>query len=195
MSNALPIRIGFLLSAVAPILFWMLLGVSWAQQAPVGVPPEKAQQFLNLLSDPEVKMWLEGRIPSAAAEPPAGSPVETISSWEAAIRDRVDGLFGAVPRIPEELASGAAVVSRDVNLGRPGLVVSIFAVLIAVGLGAEWLIPRVFARARKSGANENAGQEILPEIAALLKFALASVSSFLAFEWPPCCVRSSLRCF
>ncbi|MQV78731.1 mechanosensitive ion channel family protein, partial [Sinorhizobium meliloti] len=46
MSNALPIRIGFLLSAVAPILFWILLGVSWAQQAPVGVPPEKAQQFL-----------------------------------------------------------------------------------------------------------------------------------------------------
>lgn len=33
--------------------------------------------------------------------------------------------------------------------------------------------------------NENAGQEILSEIAALLTFALASVGSFLAFEWPP----------
>ncbi|WP_164827406.1 mechanosensitive ion channel family protein [Sinorhizobium meliloti] len=185
MNSVQPIRIGFLLLAVAPILFWMLLGVSWAQQAPVGVPPEKAQQFLDLLSDPQVKTWLEGKIPSAAAEPPAGSPVETISSWEAAIRDRINGLMGAVPRIPEELARGAAVVSRDVNSGRPGLVVSILAVLIAVGLGAEWLIRRVFARARKCGANENAGQEILSEIAALLTFALASVGSFLAFEWPP----------
>ncbi|WP_192924535.1 mechanosensitive ion channel family protein [Sinorhizobium meliloti] len=185
MNSVQPIRLGFLLLAVAPILFWMLLGVSWAQPAPVGVPPEKAQQFLDLLSDPQVKTWLEGKIPSAAAEPPAGSPVETISSWEAAIRDRINGLMGAVPRIPEELARGAAVVSRDVNSGRPGLVVSILAVLIAVGLGAEWLIRRVFARARKSGANENAGQEILSEIAALLTFALASVGSFLAFEWPP----------
>ncbi|WP_234843338.1 hypothetical protein [Sinorhizobium meliloti] len=99
MNNARPIRIGFLLLAVVPILFWMLLGVSWAQQAPVGVPPEKAQQFLDLLSDPEVKTWLEGKIPSAAAEPPAGSPVEMISSWEAAIRDRINGLMGAVPRM------------------------------------------------------------------------------------------------
>ncbi|RVK67576.1 mechanosensitive ion channel family protein, partial [Sinorhizobium meliloti] len=69
MNSVQPIRIGFLLLAVAPILFWMLLGVSWAQQAPVGVPPEKAQQFLDLLSDPQVKTWLEGKIPSAAAEP------------------------------------------------------------------------------------------------------------------------------
>ncbi len=118
MNSVQPIRIGFLLLAVAPILFWMLLGVSWAQQAPVGVPPEKAQQFLDLLSDPQVKTWLEGKIPSAAAEPPAGSPVETISSWEAAIRDRFNGLMGAVPRIPEELASGAAVCLAGRELGQ-----------------------------------------------------------------------------
>ncbi len=95
------------------------------------------------------------------------------------------GLWAQFPAYQRSWQAARLFVSRDVNLGRPGLVVSIFAVLIAVGLGAEWLIPRVFARARKSGTNENAGQEILPEIAALLTFALASVGSFLAFEWPP----------
>ncbi|CAN7750650.1 MULTISPECIES: mechanosensitive ion channel family protein [unclassified Ensifer] len=185
MTTALPTRIGFLLFAVAPILFWMLLGTCWAQQVPVGVPPEKAQQFLELLSDPQVKTWLEGKIPATAAETPSRSLVEGISSWEAAVRARIGGLLEAVPRIPEELASAAAVVSRDVNSDRPGLVVGILAVLIAVGFGAEWLIRRAFAQAHKPGAGEDAGQQILEEIAALLTFALASVGSFLAFEWPP----------
>ncbi|TIW00802.1 MAG: mechanosensitive ion channel family protein, partial [Mesorhizobium sp.] len=62
MSNALPTRIGILLSAVVVICFWGLLGACWAQQPPAGMPPEKARQFLDLLSDPEVKVWLEGKI-------------------------------------------------------------------------------------------------------------------------------------
>ena len=73
--------------------------------------------------------------------------MEAISSWEAAVHNRIGGLLNAVPRIPEELANAAAVVSRDVNAGRPGLVIGILAVLIAVGFGAEWLIRRALARA------------------------------------------------
>ena len=63
--------------------------------------------------------------------------------------------------------------------------IGILAVLIAVGFGAEWLVRRVLARAPKPTEGDGAGQAMLAEIAALSTFALASVGSFLAFEWPP----------
>lgn len=184
MSNALPTRIGIVLSAVVAIFLWVLPGTSWAQQPPVGVPPEKARQFLDLLSDPEVKVWLEGKIPPAAEEPPAASLADTISSWEAAVHARFGALAGAIPRIPQELANAAGAVSRDVNSGRPGLVILILSVLIAVGSGAEWLVRRALARDGSDGIVDP-GQAALSEVAALLTFALAGIGSFLAFEWPP----------
>ena len=87
-----------------------------------------------------------------------------------------------MPRIPDELARAAAVVTRDVNSDRPGLVAGILAVLITVGFGAEWLIRRALKRVQKGNVAQNAGQA---EVAALLTFTLASAGSFMVFEWPP----------
>lgn len=185
MNNALPVRVGLLLSAIVPILLFMLPGTSWAQQPPVGVPPEKAQQFLDLLSDPEVKAWLEGKIPVAAEQPPAGSLADSISNWEAAVRARLAALADAIPRIPQELSNAAGVVSRDVNAGRPGLVIAILAVLAVVGFGAEWLVRHALGRGRNPDSTNDPGHMLLSEVAALLTFAMASIGSFLAFEWPP----------
>ncbi|MDX8451612.1 mechanosensitive ion channel family protein [Mesorhizobium sp. VK9D] len=186
MSNALPTRIGILLSAVIPIFFWVLVGTCWAQaqQPPVGVPPEKARQFLDLLSDPEVKVWLEGRIPAAAEEPSAASLADAISNWELAVRARLVALTDAIPRIPQEAANAGGIVSGDVNSGRPGLVILILAVLTVVGFGAEWLVRRALAPGGSDGVIDP-GQAVLSEVAALLTFALAGIGSFLAFEWPP----------
>ena len=161
------------------------IGGAWAQPAPADLPPAKAKQFLDLLSDPEVKAWLEGKIPAPPAEEPATSAADAISTWEAAIHDRLGALADAIPRIPEELAGAAAVVSRDVNAGRPGLVIGILAVLIVVGFGAEWLVRRGLDRVRQSGTAGDIGQTVLTEVAALMTFALASIGSFLALEWPP----------
>jgi moderate conductance mechanosensitive channel len=106
-------------------------------------------------------------------------------SLEAGIRARIGAIAAAISSLPDELARAADVVSRDVNSGRPGLVIGILAVLIAVGFGAEWLVRRGLARARSAAAQGDAGQAILSETTALLTFALASAGSFLAFEWPP----------
>jgi moderate conductance mechanosensitive channel len=172
------------LPLVAVLLLALLQGTSLAQQPSPDIAPEKAKQFLQLLSDPEVKGWLEGKVPAAAKEPDL-SISEDILTLEASIRARVGALAAAIPRVPQELAHAAVVVSRDVNSGRPGLAISILAVLIAVGFGAEWLVRRALARARGAITQEDAGQAILSGIAALLTFALASGGSFLAFEWPP----------
>jgi small-conductance mechanosensitive channel len=172
------------LTAMALAFLLVSQGASWAQPASAEVSPEKARQFLELLSDPEVKAWLEGRIPPTA-EAPEPAVAAAISDWEASVRARIRAVAAAIPRVPEELSRAAGVVSRDVNSGRPGLVIGILAVLIAVGFGAEWLVRRGLARARSAAAQEDAGQVILVETTALLTFAIASGGSFLALEWPP----------
>jgi moderate conductance mechanosensitive channel len=181
MKNKL--RLGFL-PVVIVLLLALLQGTSLAQQPSPDLPPEKAKQFLELLSDPELKAWLERKIPAATDEPGL-SISEDILSLEAGIRARIGALGAAIPRLPEELSRAADVVSRDVNSGRPGLVMGILAVLIAVGFGAEWAVRRALARTRSAVAQEDAGQAILFETVALLTFALASAGSFLAFGWPP----------
>jgi moderate conductance mechanosensitive channel len=163
----------------------LLHSPSPAQTAAPAIPPEKAQRFLELLNDPEVKAWLEHKAPAAAAQAPAGSLADTIMSWEAGVHDRLVGLVNAVPRIPTEFSTAADVASRDVNSGRPGLVFGIVAALAIVGFGAEWLVRRGLRRVRKSGTGAEAGQAATTEIVALLTFALASIGSFLLFECPP----------
>ncbi|TKB99715.1 MAG: mechanosensitive ion channel [Mesorhizobium sp.] len=181
MKNKL--RLGFL-PVVVVLLLALLQGTSLAQQPSPDLPSEKANQFLELLSDPELKAWLEGKIPAATDEPGL-SISEDILSLEAGIRARIGALGAAIPRLPEELSRATDVVSRDVNSGRPGLVMGTLAVLIAVGFGAEWAVRRALARTRSAVAQEDAGQTILFETVALLTFALASAGSFLAFGWPP----------
>jgi hypothetical protein len=173
-----------LLSFVTLLFFWIPV-TSFAQTAPAELPPEKARQFLNLLNDPEVKAWLEGKIPAAAKEPPAEPLADAISNWDSAVRARLAALADAIPRIPQELSNAAGVASRDVNSGRPGLVIGILAILIVVGFGAEWLMRRALARVRRPEVAADPRQAVLSETAALLTFALASIGSFLAFQWPP----------
>jgi moderate conductance mechanosensitive channel len=135
-----------LLAFVTLLVFWVPGTTVFAQTAPADLPPEKARQFIDLLSDPDVKAWLERKIPGPAEEPPAAPLADVISNWEAAVRARLAALADAIPRIPQELSNAAGVVSRDVNSGRPGLVIGILAILIVVGFRAEWLIRRALAR-------------------------------------------------
>lgn len=165
------------------ILFWALQGPSWAQ-LPSDAPPEKVGQLLELIDDPEVKRWLEGRTQAAPAQPDA-SLAAAIADWEEGIRARIGTLAAAFLRMPRELSSAAGTISRDVNSGRPGLVVGILALLIAIGVGVEWLIRGWLARARRFGARTDAGQMAVFDAVALLAFSTASVCAFLAFDWPP----------
>ncbi|NLS08307.1 mechanosensitive ion channel family protein [Rhizobium sp. P32RR-XVIII] len=161
-------------------LFSALPAASWAQQSPAALPPEKARQFLELVNDPQLKSWLEAR--AAAPEEKSSTLADAIESWETAVHDRLNALVAALPRIPAETANAAAVITREVNHGRPGLVAGILAVLAVVGFGAEWLVRRGLRTAQKTGAR--GAKARLEDAVAIPTFALASVGSFLAFEWP-----------
>ncbi len=171
------------MALITLIALSILQSTGWAQKAPTEMPPEKVRQLLEVLNEPDVKAWLE----SKAAPPPSAAPTfsDMFASWESAVRNRIAGLADAVPRISQELANGADVIARDVNDGRPGLVIFIVAVLVAVGFGAEWLVRQFLPKEAPSGGRNLVPQAILTNLAALLTFALASIGSFLALEWPP----------
>ena len=152
-------------------------------------PPAKVEQLLELLNDPAVKSWLEAR-PAAAAEPqPADDFASGMEAGEAALRNRINGLRSAVPRLPQELAAASAIAARDIQGGRPGTVIAILAVLVAVGAGAEWLFRRWLGIGSAAAAAEGEIAErpvkLLSEFIPLVVFALASAGLFLMFEWPP----------
>ena len=180
-----------LLQCATLIVLVTFAGSSLAQQAPPDISPEKAKQFLQLMSDPQIKAWLEAKVP-AKAEPTSGSSMaDALSTWETAMRERFGALVSAVPRLPEEVSKAAGVITTDVNSGRPGTVLAILAVLIAVGFGAERLARRLIDRGTVSPAESTAGGEasvaraIASEFAGLLTFSVASLGLFLVFDWPP----------
>lgn len=174
------------------------LGLQWgqalAQEEPGSAtpPPAKVQELINLLDDPDVRAWLQTK----SAPNTAGTgvePVQLISRWEAIVRERFASLYAAVPRLGPEMANAASVVTEKVNQGRPGIVLGIVVVLIAIGYVAEWL----FRRAIFGGQNQRLTPTtidrrdnprligMLAEVGALLVFVVASAGLFLAFEWPP----------
>lgn len=173
--------------ALTALFAWITLAAlgctGWAQQAAPDLPPAKAQQFLELLNDPELKVWLEGR---AVPPPLQGGPSvsDAVTQWEGALHSRINALVTAFPRIPSEVANAAGIVSRDVNAGQPGLVIGLLIVLVAVGFGAEWIARRMLDRARNP-VDDIAVGGVLPDLICLLTFAITSVGTFLAFDWAP----------
>ena len=141
-------------------------------------PPAKVEQLLELLNDPAVKSWLEARPAAAAEAQTADDFASRMEAGEAALRNRINGLRSALPRLPQELAAASAIAARDIQGGRPGTVVAILAVLVAVGAGAEWLFRRWLgigsAPAVAEGEIADRPVKLLSEFMPLVVFALAS---------------------
>ncbi|RDL47535.1 Moderate conductance mechanosensitive channel YbiO [Ensifer sp. M14] len=167
----------------ATFLLLTLQGVSGAQTtAPGGPPSEKVRQFIELANTPDVKAYLEGK--SAVPVTPTDSHLsDALLDWEATVDARIEALAGAARRVPVELNRAVGVVTKDVNSGKPGLVIGILAVVLAIGCGVEWLVR--LALRRVPTEREGLQQTMASQAIALSMFSLASVGSFLAFEWPP----------
>jgi small-conductance mechanosensitive channel len=180
-----------MLAALAVLAFTH--GASFAQSSSAAAtpapPPEKVKQLLDLLKDPDVKTWLEARPegPAAAEEAP-DSVASGVNDVEARIRSHIGKIKDAFLGFPQEFANASDVFSKDVNSGRRGAVLSILAVLIGVGYGAEWLFRRLLRRVRGDGGETPASEQplrLLSDLIPLVVFTLASAGLFLAFQWPP----------
>ncbi|MGO8064413.1 mechanosensitive ion channel family protein [Rhizobium leguminosarum] len=151
------------------LLFVLMSVVATAQEAP---RPQKVDDLVRLLQDPEVRSWLEkapGPALAAVQQADAG-----LATWEAATRSRIDGAVRAIPRIPAEVMAAAARTREDaLSHGRLPVFVA-FLGLTAVGLFAE----RLFARSRRR--TEGLQERLL----AIGISAVAMAAVYFAFDWP-----------
>ena len=80
-------------------------------------PPEKVQELIKLLDDPDVRAWLTTKSQPASEEPEA-AVASQISGWEQAIRNRLISMRNALPLIPRQAANAASRVELEVNIPR-----------------------------------------------------------------------------
>ncbi|API50556.1 mechanosensitive ion channel protein [Rhizobium leguminosarum] len=140
-----------------------------AQEAP---RPQKVDDLVRLLQDPEVRSWLEkapGPSSIAVEEVDAG-----LATWEAATRSRIDGVVQVIPRIPGEFMAAASRTRADALSHGKLPVFVVFLGLTAVGLLAE----RMFARSRRRA------EGLQERLLAIGVFAAAMGAVFFAFDWP-----------
>lgn len=138
--------------------------------------PQKVEDLVQLLRDPEVRSWLETQAPSAAprADP---SSKDYLSTWEAVTRSRVDDILAAFPRIPGQLAEAFSRTRQDAISHGFAPVLTILVGLIVIGSVAE----RLFARQWRANPSDLAAARLLP----LAVFATVMAVVFFAVEWPP----------
>ncbi|MDW8370790.1 MAG: mechanosensitive ion channel family protein [Geminicoccaceae bacterium] len=198
------------LRAIVLLLVALLLlaaaGTPRAALAAAEPAPERVQELLQLLADPEVQGWLEAQraaaSSSARAAAPAAQPAEERASLEARVdgalaglRARLEGIVRAVPMVPGELARIAAVLGEE--LEQRGLVSILVLVIgfVALGFGAEAIYWRLSAplRAHILASRLETPAERLAAVGKRLgfgllwvgSFALGSIGAFLLFSWPP----------
>jgi moderate conductance mechanosensitive channel len=199
------IRISQLKSAFFAMCLIAVLASAWlavtgsasmaqAQQTAT-VPPasEKVQDFIKMLDDPDIRTWLETK-PVPPTDNPRAPVTSQITAWESTIRIHLNAMRNAFPHIPGEAANAVRIVRTEINNRGFVTILVLFAALLALGFGSEWLFRRAIGGARQPGperaAGANAASEgsraarLLAEFAPLAVFTLVSSGIFLVFEWP-----------
>lgn len=153
---------------------FLLLAIAPAYSQPAPPLPEKIEALKTLLQDPEVQSWLT-RADDKTTPAPATSPGSSISTWETAIRTRMDTIAAAIPRIPPEILDAAKRVRADAVSNGYAPVFLIFAGLILVGMVGE----RLYMRLRPNTDSTVYG------LLSVLFFAVPMAIIFFAVNWPP----------
>ncbi|WP_237143743.1 mechanosensitive ion channel family protein [Phyllobacterium zundukense] len=175
----------------------MFISAGLAQSATPAPPPEKVEQLLKLLDDPDVKAWIATKGAPAAAETPVAPAADEFMLWSNAVRSHLRGLGQAIPAIPAEFSGASSTIMTEINGRGPGAILVLFGAFAALGFGAEFVFRRLVSQAiRRNVApvtieggtpsrHHMIGRSIFAAIAPLVVFALASIGAFLAFTWPP----------
>jgi moderate conductance mechanosensitive channel len=163
-------------------------------------PPEKVQQLMILLADTKVRDWLEQESKAQAAQTRESDEEKNSISHEfdsrlGAIREHIVALGAAVPDLPNQIEAAHNRVSED--LGSHGRLkgLLLLAVFIGLGFGIEWLFRKATQRIRRH-LDEHPLETVNDRlrvvavrfafaVGVVAAFALGSIGSFLAFDWPP----------
>ncbi|MBO0143589.1 mechanosensitive ion channel family protein [Agrobacterium sp. Ap1] len=153
---------------------FLLLAAAPAYSQPAPPLPEKIEALTTLLQDPEVQSWIK-RAEDKSTPPPKPSSEPLISTWETAIRARMDRIAAAIPRIPTEVLKAAKRVRGDAVSNGYAPVFLMFFGLILVGM----IVERLYLRMRSHADNGVYG------LLSVFVFALPLAIIFFAVHWPP----------
>lgn len=163
-------------------LFLSLLATRGHSQAATA-PPEKIAELVRIMSDPDVRAWLESQQknpPAAVAQP---SPNADLSAMGADLRNRFRALTTALPKTPGAIASVTGRVlaeSREKGLPPPAVIIT---GIVLIALAGEWMARRAFSGSSLSAypVLSQAARQLGP----VLAFSVIAAVVFLAVDWPP----------
>jgi small-conductance mechanosensitive channel len=180
-----------------------------AQTAPTPVQapaPADLQTLENLLSKPEIRAWVEGRLaetpkPKAARSADA-SLGATISGQLDSAREHIQEMAQTAPQLPSELNSVRERLIDQLQT-RPIFAIGLPVVLfIALGFGIERLFYMLTGTLRRRirakwldtpiGRLRVIGLRLLYGCGEIVAFALGSIGAFLLFQWPELLEQSVL---
>ena len=197
---------------LAPLLRWLavvlvlLTGTNALADGAASAGPDAPPQvkaLLQLLSDPAVQHWLDqqraAEVKPPAAPPEATAPEATASSLLdqrlATFKTHFAGLAAAVPELPDSFARAGSTLYAEMQQNRQFRPLLLILGFIALGFGAERLFWWATGRARRRISEmqlDTVGQRLRAVVlrfafgvGLLACFALGSVGSFVAFDWPP----------
>jgi moderate conductance mechanosensitive channel len=171
-------------------------------QAAATPPPDKIDQLIQLLSDPDVKAWLAAQDAKEATPPPveagegdsAMAPAGVSSALDV-VRKHIREVVAAIPTLPAQFAR--AWIILELEFEEQGLVgiVALILGLVAVGLGLVWLVFRYTQGYRNwmkampigtpQGRARMLGARLVYATIMTFTFIVGTAGVFLAFEWPP----------
>jgi small-conductance mechanosensitive channel len=183
---------------------WTLLGAALIfihSVAPLGAqtapPQEKIDRLIELLSDPQIKTWLEERskAPPDPAPEAQESGIPTLSTIIASIRNHIQKRRAAIPTIPAQFERMRNILAVEFQEeGVLGLLLLV-AGFLAAGYGADQLARYLLKPYRKwmtsfdyltpRGRLKGFGARALYLVMVVLAFTVGSAGFFLIFEWPP----------
>lgn len=184
---------------------FLLTSSVFAQTAPTAEPPApaKVDQFIQLLSDPEVKTWLEKEL--AKPESPVASGAETsepapmaksmVSSSLDNVKLHIERTARTIPDLPRQFAQARSTVMSELSdRGFLGVFLLV-AIFIAAGFALQRLVYRLTVRYRRwvislskdtpQGRAKKISARFLYSSIMILAFSVGSTGAFMIFEWPP----------
>ncbi|MBL8905647.1 MAG: mechanosensitive ion channel family protein [Rhizobiales bacterium] len=188
----------YIAAIVTALILLGFASVSAKAQTEAAKPPQKVEELLKLLGDPDVQKWIDAQ-KAAEAQPPAAAQTKPNddAAMDAAferIRAHLVQLAEAIPALPSEIARVAGQIGNALQGYGPIRLLIIFLVFMAAGIAAEWIFRRFTGgiRAWIAGARLDSifdrliamAERLAYSAASLGVFAAGSIGAFLAFTWP-----------
>lgn len=186
-------------------VYFLITSPILAQTAPAVKAPAtaKVDRLIQLLSDPEVKNWLEKELAKPAPPVDAGAQQsETgpmaksiVSSSLDTVKQHIEGTARTIPDLPRQFTKARSTVMSE--LSDRGLLSVFLLVLmfIAAGIALQRLAYRLTVGFRRwiislskdtpQGRARKISARFLYSGLMILAFSVGSTGAFMIFEWPP----------